>query len=557
MGTGMARWPVLLAAAVVALHACGGEDRSAGTSPSTPDGAAGDAQVVGDASFDVATVDAEAGPEADVSNDPPPGNALLLPGGEVTPLYPVSDPAAPTRAVAFRQAGSDVEALDEHGASLWKKDLGVGALFGGFDFDADGWPDLGLVRSTSSGQSCGGQDMQDTSIDVARGKDAELFPLVGPTPSLCWTFGTTTYPTPQWTGLDVLFGDGDPTLFTAPYYATTGSYWGFSSGAFSETGLLQYPSTAAYDSTYSNDKVNAYGGPESHTTNPHVANGMILGQAGASRLVFFTSSRVVQYAVGPIGPTQLLFDSPFLPGNRTDLVGRNYGLVIPDPGDANRVVLIAGTDTSTMFDDMVSASMSSDPWGQIERHVTWYSLATGTVDDRFFSYAHDDNDGKKYEGRVVYPANPIVRMAAGASRIAFNVYEGGHWMLHVTAPGSSADAVVLKDVFLWDIADLDGDGSEEWVSTPSRDPSEPDVPGYYFVKWRTLLSHWDESSQGLVQADEVAGAIPLLVGRFREPRRTTSRGALYSVATARDGASLVLLLRGSGGELVKVPLGGG
>ena len=237
-------------------------------------------------------------------------------------------------------------------------------------------------------------------------------------------------------------------------------------------------------------------------------------------------------------------------------MGRNYGLVLPDPGAPSRLVLLAGTDTSTMFDDMSTATMAADPWGQIERHVTWVDLSTGAVDDRFFSYAHDDNDGKKYEGRVLYPANPIVRTASGPSRIAYNVYEGGHWMLHVSKPGSTADALVLKDVFLWDISDVDRDGQEEWITTPARDPSEPDVPGYYYVKWRTLFSHWDAASLALTQSAEHPGSIPYLLGRFREPGRTTSRGAIYSVLTARDATGLVLLLKSAGGALQKVTVAG-
>ncbi len=72
---------------------------------------------------------------------------------------------------------------------------------------------------------------------------------------------------------------------------------------------------------------------------------------------------------------------------------------------------------------------------------------------------------RKLRASVLYPPHPVV-----GSRLAFDVYEGEHWMLHVTAPDSTADAVTIKDVFLWDILDLDGDGVDEWIVTPSRDP---------------------------------------------------------------------------------------
>jgi hypothetical protein len=296
----------------VVLGACGGDESgTAGGPKGTPDGSAGEAAV--DAAMPDAEGDADAKSDADATLAPDPGNALLLSDGTLTALYPVSAAGATTRAVAFVRSGSEVTALDEYGAELWTKDLGPGAMGGGFDFDADGIPDLLLARSADSGQICGGQAMLDTSLDVARGADGELVTLTGPLASLCWTFGSITYPTPQWTVLDALFGAGTPTLFVSPYYATQGSFLSFDGSAFQDLGDLWYPSSASYDSTYVNDQPNAYGGPESFTTNPHVANGLLYQHAGATRLLFFTSSRVVQYAVGPVGPDQLLVDTPFLP----------------------------------------------------------------------------------------------------------------------------------------------------------------------------------------------------------------------------------------------------
>ncbi len=79
------------------------------------------------------------------------------------------------------------------------------------------------------------------------------------------------------------------------------------------------------------------------------ANGLIItsgppGQDGAvsSRTVFFTSSRVVQYALEEFNPKQLLADYPFLTGNRTDIVGRDYGLVAQDPSAPDLVAAVFG-----------------------------------------------------------------------------------------------------------------------------------------------------------------------------------------------------------------------
>jgi len=153
----------------------------------------------------------------------------------------------------------------------------------------------------------------------------------------------------------------------------------------------------------------------------------------------------------------------------------------------------------------------------------------------------------------VYPDNPMVRRGAGLpSRLAFNVYEGGHWQLHVTEPGTANDAVVFKDWYLWDIRDLDLDGTEDWVLSPSRDPSDPDVPGWYFVKWRTVFAHWDESSISFVQKREEQGAIPYLAPTFRLPHKSTSRGYLYPALTTEVNGALQMLLWTSSGELTTV-----
>ena len=79
------------------------------------------------------------------------------------------------------------------------------------------------------------------------------------------------------------------------------------------------------------------------------ANGLIItpgppGQDGAvsPRTIFFTSSRVVQYALEEFNPKQLLADYPFLTDNRTDIVGRDYGLVAQDPSAPDLVAAVFG-----------------------------------------------------------------------------------------------------------------------------------------------------------------------------------------------------------------------
>jgi hypothetical protein len=64
------------------------------------------------------------------------------------------------------------------------------------------------------------------------------------------------------------------------------------------------------------------------------------------------------------------------------------------------------------------------------------------------------------------------------SRVAYNVYSGGHWYLHISAPGSLVDQYALPDAFLWEIINVDGDEVQEWLISPSRYPEEPNLPGY-------------------------------------------------------------------------------
>jgi hypothetical protein len=137
---------------------------------------------------------------------PPPGNALLRADGSVVALYAVTGSSLATRAIGFERSGNDLAAIDENGKELWQKDVGAGALFGGFDFDGDGVVDVGLVRSKDSGQVCGSTAMLDTWLDAVHGTDGTLQSLQTPQPAKCWTFPTATYPTEQWTGIDVLFG---------------------------------------------------------------------------------------------------------------------------------------------------------------------------------------------------------------------------------------------------------------------------------------------------------------------------------------------------------------
>ena len=85
------------------------------------------------------------------------------------------------------------------------------------------------------------------------------------------------------------------------------------------------------------------------------ANGLIItpgtpdkSGTASPRMVFLTSSRVVQYALEDFNPKQLLADFPFLTDNRTYIVGRDYGLVAQDPAAPDLVAGVFGKPMKTL-----------------------------------------------------------------------------------------------------------------------------------------------------------------------------------------------------------------
>ncbi|MEM6295207.1 MAG: hypothetical protein AAGA54_28305, partial [Myxococcota bacterium] len=107
-----------------------------------------------------------------------------------------------------------------------------------------------------------------------------------------------------------------------------------------------------------------------------------------------------------------------------------------------------------------------------------------------------------------------------------------------------------------DIRDLDGDGIDEWVLSPTELPEDPDVPGYYFPKWRTDVMTWNERTLTLAGVAVHEGAIPALTGAFPSAQRRSSAASLYPAPVVTDEAcTAALALRDPSGvtTLVAVP----
>jgi hypothetical protein len=451
----------------------------------------------------------------------PIGNSIVIGSSTVLPLYPVSGDQNVT-GVAYQLSGGHLTAYDQSGNQLWSVATSGNNLYGGFDFDNDGWPDAGVVNTTPTSQLCGSEVMNDTSLTYFSGKTGTSYTPTSPMLDKCWSFpGFTPYTTAQWTDESSLFGAGTHDLFVSPYYADTGWYFGFSGGAFTTDGALYYPSTSYYDSEYTADQPNAWGTGTSYVANSHVANGLFTTISGQTRLIFWTSGRVVQYKLSALSSDQLLDDKPYLTNNDTSLAGRNYGLVTVDPNDPSNIALIAGTATYSVWNDLRNGTLGTDGCGGIERHVSLYNASSNAVSDVFYATApeaagsscsENPSQSSNYSNYVVFPPNPWVKVGAGQpSRLAYNVYgTDGQWHLHITEPGSLTDQEVLSDVFLWDIRDVNGDGTEEWVISPTGSAT-----GDYFPERTTNLYTWTDSTGTLTETKSYSGLVPWLASSFR------------------------------------------
>ena len=473
-------------------------------------------------------------------------NDLVLPSGQDIALIPTPRSAI-TQAIGFGASGTVVTAYNQDGVVLWSKDLGPGQLFGGFDLDQDGIPDIAIARAQPTRYMWAGQPVDKTWLNFYRGVNGQFVGGTAAQVDRRWNFGSAAYVTHQWLPDTVLFGTG-PSLVVSPYYASTSWFFRYNGSALSTSGAFYYPSTAYYDSTYSLAQPNPYDWSTDYIPYSHVANGLVVNGVA----VFWTSGRVVQYSVGPLGPDQLLQDTPFLNDDRTDLAGRNYGLVALDPNYPDHISLLAGTSVQTVYDDTLSGAMISDPWGGIERHVDIYSLSgNDAYQQAFYGSAHDDNNLDQYQNRVVFPENPYIRVATGEpSRLAYNVYTDGHWYLHISQPGSTADEVVIPDVFLWDIQDFQGDGNDELIVSPARVYTGSFASLPYFPRWITNIDTWSEATLTLNTNVIINGGIPLITQHFRKPATSSSQGYLYAANVAAiAGAPNLILTAPTGGQV--------
>lgn len=484
--------------------------------------------------------------------------------GRLLPLYRSSPSSAGTQAVAFEHRGDYLRAINQNGFLLWEIPVQTESLFrgngivgepyrnpliGGFDYNDDGWPDLALVRRTGRTDTCGAYHANQTYLELVDGRTGSLMPVTVPTPSNCHHFGETVYPTAQWFAQSIRGNQDGGVISLAQQYSRTGEFLVREGGRAEQRHLFIHPSTGAYE-FYPNARHLPGPTVSKHVHNSQFPNGLLVNVRGEERYVFFTSRRIVQYRVTGLAQDQLIADHPFLIGGRFDLAGRSYGRVSLDRSAEGRVIVLAGADVSELVSLMSGdeAITSYLRYGGIERHLTIYHYLEDRIDHRFFSTIHDPEPySGGFEGRVVAPLNFLLATRPDEpSRIAFNLYSSGKWALHITGPGSSKDDRVIADRILWDIRDLDDDGSPELILSPAGHCSEEAArEAYCLPAWSTIIARWNEAEQTLEAVEEIPGKLPALIPAFNEPASAT----VYSPYVTGQDMDGRLLLKDNAGNI--------
>ena len=243
-----------------------------------------------------------------------------------------------------------------------------------------------------------------------------------------------------------------------------------------------------------------------------------------------------------------MHDRPYISGNRTDTVGRHYGQIEVDRNQKSNLSLVSGASSQSYYNDLITGTQTAEPWGSIAFHITLYNIANNTIGDYFRSYAHDAGDTHRYIGRVVYAGtNYLETESSKPKSIIWNEYSTNvGWAVRYFRTGTfnTNDIVNIPNHFLWDIRDIDGDGVDEVITSPTK-------VGQYLGDYKTILYNWDEATQSLKLKTEIPDAIPYLVGTLRGsvPYRTSSATRSFPVLTTRDDNGLHLILRSRAGTV--------
>jgi len=470
-----------------------------------------------------------------------PRNAMHLSDKDtIVHLYKVNDYNASNAYVYFLYHKSKslkrLEAHDEENTLLWSREITDNALSvtGGFDFDADGWPDLAtVVRGEQiydqNGQllrcGSGGKDnrqlIKTSFLVLYNGRTGHEHRVVAPLEDYCFpnTDDTTSYKVPRYYSNSIIFGKSSRTIVISPDYNPQQWYFTFNGTTFKSEPLV-FHSSPQFEEYYKH--TNQYWGL-SYKANLNGINGLLV-QSG-TRYVLFSYGRLLHYEVGPYRKEQLLWDAHdfrnYIEEGR--YAYRTKGKVQVDSAYPQNIALIGGTNSLTFFWDNINGVRKSDPYGGLHRRFLIHNTLDLTYEDRFFSQTDATHQAGQYNGRIIYPSNVFIKIQEGhPSRVMYNVFEDKKWYLHISKPNVTEDEYALENQFVWDIRDIDGDQVEEIIVSPTN-PQEP-----YFVQNLTNICHWDENRLRLDPIKTIKG-IPNFSSRFPNTTTRDSRGYLAPV----------------------------
>ena len=262
---------------------------------------------------------------------------------------------------------------------------------------------IAVQTGLAPGVTCNGVSVDHSQISILDGKHGKtLYSAKLPN---CAVYAPGPFKYQQLYVGSVLFGTGSE-IYVARQYEDQGWAMKLAGATFKSIGASVFPSTVAYGTTYRN-AATLYNGRK-HVDGSQPANGLIITVDGQSRVLFFTSGRVVQYALNKGNPLPLVRDTPFLSHQSKqddyDDAGappcfdgcRNYGTVARvTVGGRQKIILISGAAADTLAADARTNTKTADVWGGLARHVNVYDPGTGVMEtSRYHSYAYDPSQSK-------------------------------------------------------------------------------------------------------------------------------------------------------------------
>ncbi|MGE4132353.1 MAG: hypothetical protein AB7F86_11995 [Bdellovibrionales bacterium] len=376
----------------------------------------------------------------------------------------------------------------------------------GFDFDSDGIDDIAEYGASDSGQTCAGRSVFNRTVTIRSGATHAILTRLGPVADHCFP---NLYPVISLGSGTLHFGAAKGLLVLAPQYGST-AWWVYKTATGAATFALYTPQTSAF-STYQ-----AAGAPR---VNSQPFNGLVINRNGATEYVAFTSGRALRYSFSPLNAAQLLADVPFKA--RPDIGGRTYGLLTHDPQRPGQIFLLAGGAMWSLHRDALIGTRTQDPWAALERHVTRYDANTNAIQQRFLSYAYDNDRADQYQNRLLFPSSATLPTNSPyGSQMIFNLFKDGIWSIHITTPGGVESRSITPNMVVWDVVRRDAT-TVDIVTSPTNG---------YFPKFETVVYRWTAAKPKFTEIKRIPGQIPTLRPGPNRTFEASHEGVLWSTA---------------------------